>query len=192
MLQDNFELCQLPISANMSLHRLYAPSGSAYVESPEMYQPGGFYPVHIGDIYDSRSGTYRIVHKLGHGGSATVWLAYEERAGHYVALKILCAVGSRNCVELRMFLHLQNCSLGHPGRTFIASIKDHFILDSPNGRHVCMVFPVTGPSITHALWKWNPPCGFRRLYAGLAQDIVKQTAYGLQYLHSLRIVHGGL
>lgn len=37
------------------------------------YEAGGFHPVCIGDTF--KDGRYRIRHKLGYGGSATVWLA---------------------------------------------------------------------------------------------------------------------
>lgn len=39
-----------------------------------MYRPGGFHPVHLGDLLDGR---FEVVHKLGHGGHATVWLCQE-------------------------------------------------------------------------------------------------------------------
>ena len=38
-------------------------------EDLENYEPGGFHPIHLGDIYDA---SYRIVHKLGFGGFSTV------------------------------------------------------------------------------------------------------------------------
>jgi len=42
------------------------------VEGPHRYQPGGYHPVHLGDVYCQR---YRIIHKLGFGTYSTVWLA---------------------------------------------------------------------------------------------------------------------
>jgi hypothetical protein len=60
------------------------------VESPERYHPGGYHPVAIGDHLHDR---YRIVHKLGHGGYSTVWLARDQTAAKYVAIKIAVAEG---------------------------------------------------------------------------------------------------
>ena len=45
-------------------------------EPLEGYGPGGYYPVDMGELYNNR---YRIVYKLGFGGSSTVWLAKDER-----------------------------------------------------------------------------------------------------------------
>jgi serine/threonine-protein kinase SRPK3 len=42
------------------------------VESPHSYRPGGYCPVHLGDLYCQR---YRVIHKLGFGTYSTVWLA---------------------------------------------------------------------------------------------------------------------
>ncbi len=37
------------------------------------YRKGGYHPTHLGDMLNN--GRYNIVHKLGWGGYATVWLA---------------------------------------------------------------------------------------------------------------------
>jgi len=41
-------------------------------ENPDWYQPGGYHPVHLGDVYRER---YRVINKLGFGTYSTVWLA---------------------------------------------------------------------------------------------------------------------
>ena len=41
-------------------------------ESPHRYRPGGYHPVHLGDVFCER---YRVIHKLGFGTYSTVWLA---------------------------------------------------------------------------------------------------------------------
>ena len=45
-------------------------------EIHELYHPGGFYPVHLGEVYHSR---YEILRKPGHGRYSTVWLAREQQ-----------------------------------------------------------------------------------------------------------------
>lgn len=40
------------------------------------YRPEQFYPVHIGELLNSK---YRVVGKLGYGSYSTVWLCHEKR-----------------------------------------------------------------------------------------------------------------
>lgn len=43
------------------------------VEPLERYREGGYHPTHLGDRL--KDGRYEIIHKLGWGAYATVWLA---------------------------------------------------------------------------------------------------------------------
>ena len=45
------------------------------VEWAELYRPGGFHPIHIGDTL--HEGRYRVIRKLGYGSFSTVWLAVD-------------------------------------------------------------------------------------------------------------------
>lgn len=42
-------------------------------EPLERYREGGYHPTHLGDLF--KHGRYKIIHKLGWGAYATVWLA---------------------------------------------------------------------------------------------------------------------
>lgn len=73
------------------------------VEDVKKYVPGGYHPVDIGDEIDE----FIVVHKLGFGGFATVWLVQSNTDNRYYALKILCAeVPSTRVVEKQVFEHL--------------------------------------------------------------------------------------
>lgn len=48
------------------------------VEGPQRYQLGGYHPVHLGDLYSNDR--YKVIHKLGFGTYATVWLARDLAA----------------------------------------------------------------------------------------------------------------
>lgn len=63
------------------------------IERLDKYHDGGFCPVDLGDRIASR---FIVLHKLGHGGFGTVWLAHDERKRHgrYVALKVISAASS--------------------------------------------------------------------------------------------------
>ncbi|KAF8345533.1 hypothetical protein F5887DRAFT_167103, partial [Amanita rubescens] len=59
------------------------------IENIEKYKPGGLHPVSIGDVF--ANGRYKVLHKLGSGGSSTVWLARDSASETLVALKVLSA-----------------------------------------------------------------------------------------------------
>lgn len=57
------------------------------------YESGGHHPVHLGDLLGNE-GRYRVVHKLGNGGAANIWLCSDTGPGNttkYVAVKLLMA-----------------------------------------------------------------------------------------------------
>jgi hypothetical protein len=58
------------------------------VERLEYYRPGGYHPIEIGNCLHER---YRTVHKLGHRTFSTIWLARDEQASKYVAVKVCTA-----------------------------------------------------------------------------------------------------
>ncbi len=65
-------------------------------EDLNRYCPGGFHPVHIGDVLEHKYGDmlehkYTVLHKHGCGGFSTVWLAKDSADERLYALKILAA-----------------------------------------------------------------------------------------------------
>ena len=53
-------------------------------ERLSLYKRKEYYPVHIGDTYQSR---YEVVGKLGYGGFSTTWLCHDHR---WVLLRTAC------------------------------------------------------------------------------------------------------
>ncbi|KAH6718855.1 kinase-like domain-containing protein [Leptodontidium sp. MPI-SDFR-AT-0119] len=151
------------------------------------YRPGGFHPVHLDDVF--KKGRYIVIHKLGHGGFATVWLARDTIRERYVALKILAARLSRDCPEVEILRRLKK-SEDHEGKAYVMSMLDHFWIEGPNGNHLCVVSEVGGPSIK----QFNDCPGFtsgtRRLRGDVARKVALQATEGLAYIHSTGIVHG--
>ncbi|KAL1874472.1 hypothetical protein Daus18300_003490 [Diaporthe australafricana] len=95
-------------------------------EDVDRYRPGGFHPVDIGD----KIAQYTVLHKLGSGGFATVWLVQSSdsnRPGYY-ALKILCADASgTKSNEQKVMRHL-----GLHDHPSVAKILDSFDITGPN------------------------------------------------------------
>lgn len=132
----------------------YYPSGLDKIENLEKYKYGGFHPVSIGDIF--ADGRYRVLHKLGFGGTSTVWLVQDQDPskqtqdlGHLVALKIILASeSSKPTAEIADFFipeDVDNTCL--PGGENILTASDYFLHDGPNGTHLCLIYRLAGPKI---------------------------------------------
>ncbi len=164
--------------------RFLLPQGVGDTEDIERYEPGGHHPVHLGDKYDQ--GRYRVVHKLGHGGFSTVWLARDENEKKWVALKIVVAEHSESTGEKSVLSHSALSNLAASGAQFVAEHHRQFILDGPNGRHLCLVLPVLGPSMSELSYHFN--C---RLTPQFARTVAYQATRAVADLHSQGLCHGG-
>ena len=176
--------------------RRYRPSRFDEIEKLDFYAPGGLHPVSIGDVF--ADGRYKILHKLGFGGSSTIWLARDSVSGILVALKVLAAyISTKPKDEIAELVISQKldaliASTHNATRHNIQTIKDSFIQEGPNGTHVCLVSELAGPSV-HAM---SFPGGGRlegstRLRGDLARKAAKQTAMVIELMHSAGLVHGG-
>ena len=126
-----------------------------------------------------------MVHKLGHGGSSTVWLARDNARQRYVSLKILCAE-ELNITEIEVLEYLKEKNVSHPGHQFISFLYDSFTIDGPNGSHVCLVSEVLGPSLADLV-----SLG-KQLRASASRRISRQFVQAVAYLHSEGVCHGGM
>lgn len=151
-------------------------------EDLERYQNGGFHPVHLGDLYDE--GRYRIAHKLGYGGFSTVWLAYDSVSRGWVALKIVVADDSESVEAKTVRSHELLSDLGDDPR-FVTYLR-FFHIQGPNGRHLCLVLPVLGPSAYELSHYMDS-----RLAPWLARRVSLQATAALADLHSRGLCHGG-
>jgi serine/threonine-protein kinase SRPK3 len=173
------------------------PSGFDFIENINLYRSGGLHPVSIGDVF--AGGRYKVLHKLGFGGSSTIWLARDSVSGILVALKVLAAnTSTKPKDEIEELVVSQKldaliASTHSAARHNIQTIKDSFIQEGPNGTHVCLVSELAGPSV-YAMSFFG--CegrleGSRRLRSDLARKVAKQTATVMELMHSVGLVHGG-
>jgi serine/threonine-protein kinase SRPK3 len=106
-------------------------------EDPEEYRVGDYHSVELGEIVGEG---YEILHKVGFGGTATVWLARDREENRNVAVKIMTArhsldSGERECAA---YEHLQN-TLPTDKRHLIVPMYDSFHSESVNGVHMCLI-----------------------------------------------------
>ena len=176
--------------------RQYRPCRFDSVENLELYAPLGLHPVSIGDVF--ADGRYKVLHKLGCGGSSTIWLARDSVSGILVALKILPAYNSTKpqdeIEELVISRKLEAliASTHHAARHNIQTIKDSFIEEGPNGTHLCLVSELAGQSVCAMSFPGGGRLeGSTRLRGDLARKVAKQTATVMELMHSAGLVHGG-
>lgn len=80
------------------------------VEDLEVYEPGGFSPLYIGHVLGDWS---QIIHQLGIGGHATVWLCWEVSTKRWRAIKVKAAHRSlENCAGLMAIQHMKDEDTG--------------------------------------------------------------------------------
>ncbi|TEB21262.1 kinase-like protein [Coprinellus micaceus] len=179
----------------------YRPSSLEEVEDLETYVENGNHPCSIGDTLSN--GRYQILHKLGFGGSSTVWLA-RDRGPHslpasptraLVTMKIMAAsLSTRPPAEVqeitipeRLCSRLARTNVGLVRN--IQSVQDCFFHNGPNGHHLCIVSPVLGPSVL-AIEDFLSVEHHTRIRKVIAQKIAKEAAVALEGIHSAGVVHG--
>ncbi|KAL8951232.1 MAG: hypothetical protein Q9222_002777 [Ikaeria aurantiellina] len=161
----------------ISQYDYYQPSLEP-IEVVAEHQRGGYHPVSLGN--------HRIVHKLGHGGQSTVWLARDSQTVRYVALKILCANASNEVGDIKILEYLKGKEVSHPGYQHIAFLLDHFRCDGPNECHICLVSEVLGPSISSLM------AHCKQFRGSVSRVIARQFVQAVAYLHAAGVCHGDL
>jgi serine/threonine protein kinase len=184
----------------MMMASRFMPSQLDVIEDIEEYQPGGYHPISLGDVFDH--GRFRVLHKLGFGGSSTVWLARDQREGgdhgRIVSLKAMRAERSSSLKvpseipELAISLKLGPSLPPSPsGSVGLQTVDHHFHLQGPNGAHLFLISPLAGPSVFAMSDSPGRAAGSRRLRADLARKVARQTAMTIHHMHCAGIVHGG-
>ncbi|KAM4065006.1 kinase [Hirsutella rhossiliensis] len=180
----------LPHAADQLWRRLYVRGVDDDLEKLHGYRPGGYHPVHLQD--ELHGGQYRVIHKLGHGGYATVWLCRDQHVvtPSYVAVKILVGSQTENkSRELLLAADLQRQSIDKvPFGQRLCLPLGQFMSHSPNGTHICLVFPVLGPVIRDAVDIFDG----EESAMHIAQEVSRQAVGALAALHSRGICHGDL
>ena len=108
-------------------------------------------PLHLGDVLHKH---YEVIHKLGSGGYASVWLCFDTTSDlkQFVAVKITMAEGSTvDRPELRVTTLKALGLVEGPLAEHFCLPLDRFDVNGPNGRHYAFVYPVLGPCVSRLL-----------------------------------------
>ncbi|OJT02961.1 Serine/threonine-protein kinase SRPK [Trametes pubescens] len=147
-------------------------------EEQERYCLGGFHPIAIGDMLDPQAGLapserrYRILHKLGFGSYATVWLARDIRSGTFVAVKVTTADSGASEEREAKMLAKATAAQGDTSPMHILRLHDHFAIVGPNGLHHVLVTDVVLPILSVGIHRTSPDwrkAAARGLVLGVAQ-----------------------
>ncbi|KAL3473723.1 kinase-like domain-containing protein [Aspergillus californicus] len=132
-------------------------------EGSQVYRPGGFHPVFIG------------------------WI-YHEKDESFKALKVLsaeCYGGQKDIYEHEILEHLRDADPSHLGYPYISKLVGSFEHDGPNGRHVCLVFPVMGETF-RSFGTWFPD---DRVPDIIMRTFTGQLLMALDYAHDSGVIH---
>ncbi|KAK0228692.1 kinase-like domain-containing protein [Armillaria fumosa] len=172
----------------------FIPSRLDEVEDVEEYRPGGFHPMSIGDVF--ADGRYRLIHKLGFGGSSTIWLARDrhKQPDRLVTLKAMRADASSKAPNELPDLAVPKMLQADPrcSSCGLQVVEDHFVVEGPNGSHRFLIYPFAGPSVLAVSDCPGRVSGSRRLRADLARNVAKQTATAVHHMHRAGFVHGDI
>ena len=155
------------------------------------YEPGGFHPIHLGDVIGAAS-RYRVIHKLGNGGYATIWLCQDTATDipTYKVLKIVVSDAfAETFPELRIGVAIKaflNTGKDNDILSSLCHSSDQFDICGPNGSHHCFVYPVLGPKASLGLF-YTPEEQRNKALRNICYQLVR----AVDYLHQKGICHGG-
>ncbi|KAI1265462.1 kinase-like domain-containing protein [Xylariaceae sp. FL1019] len=176
----------------MSFHDDYEPNEDESAELPydtpvedlDKYAAGGLHPTHLGDFL-GQDKRFEVQHKLGHSNNSTVWLCHDREQERHVAIKILRAeISSETYPELIAQKLFSDQGLRGLDSHQLSLVKEHFWIEGPNGRHLCLVTDILGPPISYSLE------GIGLDTPDLLSDFCLQITKSLKYLHDNNICHG--
>ncbi|KAF2151295.1 kinase-like protein [Myriangium duriaei CBS 260.36] len=161
--------------------RLFSANCTCDIEAEPLawYRPGGYHPIHLGDVLNAR---YRILHKVGWGAYSTVWAARDERSQRHVAIKVKVSKSLPTNREVDVLKKIQGADAG------VMQLLDFFSIEGPNGSHDCIVAELLGPSIADYLEAQS----LTRVPLSTAKSFARQVLIALSKLHKLNIGHGDL
>ncbi|KXG53999.1 uncharacterized protein PGRI_010490 [Penicillium griseofulvum] len=157
-------------------------------EGTEVYRPGGFHPIYIGDVFKTR---YKVLNKIGYGVYSTVWFVrdLQSHENEYRALKVLsaeCYDGTQAPIfEREILTHLRDWDRAQLGYNHVCHLLDDFEHCGPNGTHVCFVFELMGETL-RSFGAWFIES---RLPNSVMRRFTIQLLLALDFAHDHNVIH---
>ncbi|KAE8446748.1 hypothetical protein EG329_011653 [Mollisiaceae sp. DMI_Dod_QoI] len=179
-------------SPEVTSRTVYYPQNSDEIEDIEQYRPGGYHPVELGDVL--HNGQYHVLHKLGHGGFSTVWLAQDTVRREYVAIKIIISEASAEGSNIVETIQREREPSSACFGEFISYPTATFWIDGPNGRHFSIVSPLAGPNVAQLVEATRNGTVDKKymLEPKVAQRLALQVTQAMAALHNSGSGHGDL
>src|SRR5258708_7843869 len=133
----------------------------------------------LGKYKGFQLGGYRLIERIGSGGTGTVYLAEHEVMRRRVALKILPAQLANDPATLERVRREAQAvaALDHPNIARAYDFRQEGLL------HFLVMEYVNGPSLQDVLQRQGP------LPVEVACEYIRQAATGLQHAHENNLVH---
>jgi serine/threonine protein kinase len=124
-------------------------------------------------------GQYRILDQLGQGGMGRVFKAEHVAMGRTVAIKVLAPQHTRTDKARQLFMREVRAA----GRLMHPNIVTAHDANEVDGRHYLVMEYIDGPNLDQFVAERGP------LPVGLACDIIRQAACGLEHAFEMGMVH---
>lgn len=167
-------------------------------ENWEWYEPGLYYPVRIGQVFQSR---YQVLGKLGYGSRSTARHRHQARhqartllsantRGHkYVTLKVCEQDSPEVRRELAAYRHLGTITTSKAGALLVRELLDSFKATGPAGEHQCLVHEPLGMSMETLRLLISG----RKLPENIVKPFLQHLLRALDFLHTdAKMIHAGI
>jgi serine/threonine protein kinase len=102
----------------------------------------------------------------------------------------MTAESTERSQELTHLRSLAKRCQGNLSSRYIVQLLDRFTHQGPNGRHLCLVFELLGPSVDAVVQDYND--GGDRLDAETILKISGQLLEAISFMHGFGFAHGGM
>ena len=124
--------------------------------------------------------------KLGWGNFSTVWQCSELDKETQVAVKVNKSheeVAEMAKDEIKLLQRIGKTSASHNGGKFLLQLVEHFEVEGPNGRHICLALELLGCSLLRC---YKP--GREGMPLDKVKGVMGQVMQGLDFLHTKAMI----